>query len=387
MRALDDVKVLDAASMMAGPYAATLLGDLGADVVKLEPPAGDETRRMGPRTETDSGVFVGVNRNKRGVVVDLRSDEGRAVLDALVDWADVVVDNRRPRAKQALGLDWDSLHARNPRVVSVTVSTFGSTGPYAGRPGIDPIAQALSGFLAVTGPEGGEPVKAGPPVADAVCSVLAAYGALAALWARERTGEGQHVDVSLVDGLIHVQAPYTGQYFLLGRQQPRMGNTSDWYAPYNAYRCADGRWVHVACYNDKFFRNLCAALGRPELADDERFATGEARVRHRGALDDELRAVLERVPREEALEILWEHDVIAAPVNEYEDVFSDPQVLHNEMAVEVAHHAGPLRVTGVPVRLSATPGAVRLPPPALGEHTAEVLRELGIDAPVAGGAA
>lgn len=384
MRALDNIRVLDAASMMAGPYAATLLGDLGADVVKLEPPAGDETRRIGPRTETDSGVFVGVNRNKRSIVVDLRTDEGRDVLGALVDWADVVVENLRPRAKEKLGLDWESLHARNPRVVAVTVSTFGSTGPYAGRPGIDPIAQALSGLMAVTGPEGGEPVKAGPPVADAVCSMLAAYGALAALWARERTGEGQHVDVSLVDGLIHVQAPYTGQWFLLGRQQPRMGNGSDWYAPYNAYRCGDGRFVHVACYNDKFFRNLCEAIERPNLAEDERFASSDARLANRGALDDAIRAYLERLPRDEALERLAAHDVIAAPINEYVDVFADPQVLHNEMVVETAHHAGPLRVTGVPVRLSATPGAVRLPPPALGEHTAEVLQELGI---AVGGAA
>jgi crotonobetainyl-CoA:carnitine CoA-transferase CaiB-like acyl-CoA transferase len=379
MRALDDIRVLDAASMMAGPYGATLLGDLGADVIKLEPPAGDETRRIGPRNETDSGVYVGINRNKRSIVVDLRSAESRPVLDALVDWADVVVENLRPTAKQALGLDWPTLHARNPRVVAVTVSTFGSTGPYAGRPGIDPIAQAVSGFLSVTGFPDGDPVKAGPPVADAVCSILAAYGALAALWARQRTGEGQHVDVSLVDGLIHVQAPYTGQFFLLDRQQPRMGNSTDWYAPYNAYRCGDGLYVHVACYNDKFFRNLCAALEQPELAEEERFATGEARVAHRADLDIVIAAFLAARSRAEALEQLWAHDVIAGPVNGYREVFADPQVVHNEMSVEVDHHAGPLRVTGVPVRLSETPGAVRRPPPGLGQHTAEILRELCLE--------
>jgi crotonobetainyl-CoA:carnitine CoA-transferase CaiB-like acyl-CoA transferase len=378
--ALDGIRVLDAASMMAAPYGATLLGDLGADVIKLEPPNGDETRRIGPRNESDSGVFVGINRNKRSIAVDLRSDEGRAVLGALVDWADVLVENLRPRAKQALGLDWESLHARNPRLISVGVSTFGADGPYAGRPGIDPVAQALSGLLNVTGPAGGDPVKAGPPIGDAVSSLLVAVGSLSALLARERTGEGQQVDVALIDGLIHVQAPYTGQYFLLGRQQPRMGNSIDWYAPYNAYRCADGRFVHLACYNDKFFRNLCAAIDRPELAEDERFRGNEERLAHREQLDEVIASWLGSRSREAALERLWEHDVIVGPVNDYADVFTDPQVLHNEMVVDVDHHSGPLRVTGVPVRLSATPGAVRRPPPALGEHTAEVLAELGLEA-------
>ena len=378
MRALEDIRVLDAASMMAGPYGATLLADLGADVIKLEPPNGDETRRIGPRTETDSGVFVGINRNKRSIAVDLRTEEGREVLGALVDWADVLVENLRPRAKARLGLDWETLHARNPRLVSVGVSTFGADGPYAGRPGIDPVAQAVSGLLNVTGPAGGDPVKAGPPVADAMASVLVAYGALSALWARQRTGEGQRVDVSLIDGLIHLQAPYTGQYFLLGRQQPRLGNSIDWYAPYNAYRCADGRFVHLACYNDKFFANLCAALGRPELASDERFRGNAERLAHREELDELISGWLAERPRDAALEVLWSHDVIVGPVNDYAEVFADPQVRHNEMVVETEHASGPLRVTGVPVKLSATPGAVRRPPPGLGEHTAEVLAELGL---------
>jgi crotonobetainyl-CoA:carnitine CoA-transferase CaiB-like acyl-CoA transferase len=385
MLALEGIHVLDAASMMAGPYGATLLGDLGADVIKLEPPNGDETRRIGPRTETDSGVFVGLNRNKRSVAADLRSPEGRAVLDALVDWADVVIDNLRPRVKQSLGLGWESLRARNPRVVSVSVSTFGAGGPYAGRPGIDPIAQALSGLMHVTGFPDGDPVKAGPPVGDAVCSLLVAVGALSALWARQTTGEGQHVDVALIDGLVHIQAPYAGQFFLLGRQQPRMGNSTDWYAPYNAYRCGDGGLVHLACYNDKFFRTLCQAIGRAELADDERFATNDARVTNRAQLDEAIGAYLATKSRRDALDELWAHDVIVAPVNDYEHVFSDPQVRHNAMVVETDHHAGRLPVTGVPLRLSATPGAVRRPPPALGEHTAEVLRELGLEAQPVGG--
>lgn len=377
MKALEGIHVLDAASMMAGPYCATLLGDLGADVIKLEPPKGDETRRIGPRRGTESGVFVGVNRNKRSVAANLRSPEGKEVLAALVQWADVVVDNLRPAARAKLGLDHESLAAQNPRIVSVSLSSFGADGPYAGRPGIDPVAQALTGLMSVTGFGDRGPVKAGPPVGDAVASLLAAFGAMSALWARHTTGVGQQVDVSLVDGLIHIQAPYTGQYFLLGTQQPRTGNSIGWYAPYNAYVCSDGRWVHVACYNDKFFRNLCSALGQPELAHDPRFATNDDRVTHRAELDAIVAAFLGALPRGEALERLWDHDVIVGPVNDYDDVFADPQVLHNQMVVDVAHHTGPLRVTGVPVHLSDTPGSVRLPPPGLGEHTQQVLDELG----------
>jgi crotonobetainyl-CoA:carnitine CoA-transferase CaiB-like acyl-CoA transferase len=378
--ALEGINVLDVASMLAGPYCATLLGDLGAEVIKLEPPRGDETRRFGPRRGTDSGVFVGVNRNKRSLRVDLRTEDGQEVLARLVQWADVVVDNLRPQARAALGLDHETLRAQNPRVISVSLSSFGPDGPYAGRAGIDPVAQALTGFMSVTGPRGGEPTKAGPPVGDATASLLATVGALAALRARESTGVGQQVDASLIDGLVHIQAPYTGQYFLLGTQQPRTGNSIDWYAPYNAYESGDGRFLHLACYNDKFFGNLCAALGRPELTDDVRFATNDARLEHRDELDEIISGFLAARPRQQALDLLWDHDVIVGPVNDYADVFTDPQVVHNKMVVDVDHHSGPLRVTGVPVRLSANPGAVRRPPPGLGEHTAEVLGELGFDA-------
>jgi crotonobetainyl-CoA:carnitine CoA-transferase CaiB-like acyl-CoA transferase len=378
--ALEGINVLDVASMLAGPYCATLLGDLGAEVIKLEPPRGDETRRFGPRRGTDSGVFVGVNRNKRSLRVDLRTEDGQEVLARLVQWADVVVDNLRPQARAALGLDHETLRAQNPRVISVSLSSFGPDGPYAGRAGIDPVAQALTGFMSVTGPRGGEPTKAGPPVGDATASLLATVGALAALRARDSTGVGQQVDASLIDGLVHIQAPYTGQYFLLGTQQPRTGNSIDWYAPYNAYECGDGRFLHLACYNDKVFGNLCAALGRPELTDDVRFATNDARLEHRDELDEIISGFLAARPRQQALDLLWDHDVIVGPVNDYADVFTDPQVVHNKMVVDVDHHSGPLRVTGVPVRLSANPGAVRRPPPGLGEHTAEVLGELGFDA-------
>ena len=375
---LAGLHVLDVASMLAAPYGATLLGDLGADVVKLEPPGGDVSRSMGPRTERTSGVFHGVNRNKRSVVADLRSQEGKDVLQALLGWADVVVANQLPSVKQALGLDAGSLARDHPELISVTASTFGETGPYAGLPGIDPVAQALSGFMAVTGAAGGEPTKAGPPIADAVASLLVAVGALAALYERRAAGRGQHVEVALIDGLIHVQAPYVGQYFLLGTQQPRSGNTIDWYAPYNSYRCADGGRVQLACHADKFFLRLARAIGREELASDERFATNEARLLHREELDRILGEFCAGAPRTEVLQRLWAEDVMVGPVYEYEEVFADPQVRHNEMVVTVDGPDGPVRTSGVPLRFSATPGSVRRPPPGCGEHTAEVLAELGL---------
>jgi crotonobetainyl-CoA:carnitine CoA-transferase CaiB-like acyl-CoA transferase len=231
----------------------------------------------------------------------------------------------------------------------------------------------------VTGLAGEGPLKAGPPVADGVCSLLAAFGAVSALHSRDRTGTGQQVEVALIDGLIHIQAPYTGQYFLFGTQQPRSGNAIGWYAPYNSYRCADDRHVHVACYNDKFFANLCRALDRIDLIDDPAFSTNEARLANRDHLDAIIATSLSRLDRSDALTLLWSHDVIVGPVNDYAEVFSDPQVAHNGMVVDVAHHTGALKVTGVPVHLSATPGSVRLAPPALGEHTSEILKELGLE--------
>lgn len=378
---LDGIRVLDLASMMAGPYGTTMLGDMGADVIKVEPPQGDEARTLGPAIGEDSGLFVGLNRNKRGIALDLTRPEGRQVFARLVRTADVVVDNLRPRARQKLGVDYEANRRENPRIVQISVSTFGQTGPYAGRPGIDPLAQALTGFMSATGEPGGPPLKAGPAVADATCANLVAFGAMLGLWVRERQGLGQAIEIALIDGLLHIQAPLLGQYFLTDYVYPRSGNSSPYLAPAGAWPCRDGGVLQISIINDKFFRNLCRALDLDALPDDPRFRTSAARLEHRAALDKLVGERLAALDRDEALRRLAEADVIAAPVLAYPETVRDPQVRHNRMVEEVEHaHVGRLRVTGVPVKLGATPGAVRRPPPALGQHTREVLAELGFAA-------
>lgn len=378
---LNGIRVLDIASMLAAPYGATMLGDMGAEVIKIEPPYGDESRAIGPKIADDSGMFVGINRNKRSMVIDLTKPAGKAIYFRLVRTADVVIDNLRPQAKAKLGVGYEETRAHNATIICISVSAFGQNGPYAGRPGIDPLAQALTGFMSVTGERGRGPLKAGPAIADATCANLVAFAAMLGLWTREQQGIGQQIEVCLVDGLIHVQPAQVGQFFLTDYVQPRVGNASPFYAPYGTFRCRDGRDVQIASFNDKFFHNVCRALDRADLMADQRFATIEGRLEHEAALHAEIEAEFARRDSPDVLRRLSEADVMAAPVNAYAQTFADPQVRHNRMAVEVEHaRVGKLKVGGIPVKLKKTPGAVRLPPPTLGQHTGEILRELGIPA-------
>lgn len=376
--ALAGIRVIDAGTMVAGPLGASLLGDFGADVIKVEPITGDESRTFGPRRDGVSGVFVGVNRNKRDISLDLRTEEGRRVFLELCAGADVVIDNMRPPVKKKLGLTADVLRAANPRLIVLSVSGYGEVGPLADRPALDPVAQAITGFMQATGDPSGEALKAGPPIADSATGYLAAVAALVALLGRERTGEGQQGSVSLVQSLFHLQSPWVGQYFLAGYVNPKSGNASNFYAPYNAYPTADGGMVHVVAFNDRFFGNLLDAVGLEHLADDPRFADGPARLAHREELDAELRPWFSARNRDDIVDELTRQDVICAPVLAYDEAVEHPQIQATGMAVSVDHaHLGPLRVPGVPISLSQTPGSVRLAPPGLGEHSEEILTELG----------
>ncbi len=375
---LSGIRVLDLGSMVAAPLGATLLGDMGADVIKIEPPGGEEGRRIGPRRGDDTGLYVGVNRNKRGMELDLSHPHGQDVLRRLVATADIVIHNVRSPAREKLGLDYAALAKARADIILVTVSTYGDSGPYAGRPGIDPSAQALGGLMAATGEPDGPALKAGAAVADVTAATLVAYSAMLALWARARDGQGQAAEVALIDGVVHLQSVQLGEYLLTGEPPPRTGNRSPFYAPYNTYTCADGHQVHLAAFNDKFYRTLCQALDAPQLAHDPRFATATSRLANRDALDLELAALCAREPRAALMRRLHSADVVAAPVNDFPAVRADAQLQHNGMLPVVDHpEHGPLVIPGIPLRLGRTTGGIRRPPPRLGQHTAEILNELG----------
>ena len=377
---LAGVRVLDLATMLAGPYAATLLGDLGADVIKVESHYGDESRHLGPERDGQRAPFVSLNRNKRAIVLDLRKPSAGAAFARLAATSDVVVTNVREPALSRLGIDYASVRKHRADVVWVGVTAFGPDGPYAGRPGIDFLAQGYAGLLSLNGHPGGKPVRVTVPLVDVMTSELVVSGVLAALLVRARTGEGQRIDVSLLDALVHAQASGLGAYFLTGEVTPRTGNRSQYFSPSGVYTCHDGRGIVITCPSAKFFGNLCGAL-EVAWADEPRFATIEQRLAHQDELDQVLGARCRDFDRDALLERLIAADVLAAPIHEIPDVVRDPQVRHNDMIVSTRHATlGTVDVTGVPIKLRGTPGSVRRSAPVQGQHTAEILGELGYTA-------
>jgi crotonobetainyl-CoA:carnitine CoA-transferase CaiB-like acyl-CoA transferase len=375
--ALHGLRVLDLATMLAGPYAATLLGDLGADVIKVESHYGDDTRHLGPERDGERSPFLCLNRNKRSLVLDLRRSEAQDVFARLVQTSDAIITNVREPALSRLGLAYEQACRHRDDIIWVGVTAFGTDGPYAGRPGIDFLAQGFAGLIALNGEPDQRPVRVTVPMVDVMTSLLAVSGILAALHVRTQTGRGQRIDVSLLDALVHAQCTGLGSYFVSGDPTPRMGNRSQYFAPSGAYTCADGKMVCITTPSEKFFRNLCEAL-QVDWADDPRFRTIDLRLQNEDALDEMLGRRCAEFKRDDLVERLVAADVLTAPVNDIPEVVEDPQIRHNNMIVETPHpKLGPIRVTGVPLQMSATPGSVRLSPPMHGQHTEELLAELG----------
>lgn len=378
--ALEGLRVLDLSQVLAGPFCTMLLGDMGADVVKVELPGrGDISRNMAPVTEGgESGAFLTVNRNKRGIALDLKAEAGRDAFLRLADRADVVVQNYRPGVAERLRVDHAALRARNPRLVYCSISGFGQTGPYAARGGFDLIAQGMSGLMSITGEPGGNPVKCGVPITDLAAGLFAVYGVLAALHHRERTGEGQHVDTSLFEAGLGLEVWEATEYFYTGVVPQPTGSGHRLGAPYQAFRTADG-YLTLGADSERHWPRLCALLDLGELVDDPRFRTNPDRLANLPELTKRIEARTALRPTDEWLAELEAVGIPAGPINTVPAALDDPQARARGMVVDVDHPAaGPTRTLGPVVKLSETPAGVRRAAPMLGEHTDEVLREAGI---------
>jgi formyl-CoA transferase/CoA:oxalate CoA-transferase len=391
---LDGVKILDLSRVLSGPYCTMLAADMGARVIKIEHPArGDDTRAWGPPfLGGESAYYLSVNRNKESVAVDFTRPGGRQIVERLVAWADVVVENFRPGTLDARGLGYAQFAARHPSLVWVAISGFGQTGPRREEPGYDAVAQAEGGLMSVTGTPDGPALRLGVAIADIASGMFAFQGMLLALLARGRSGRGQLVDVSLLDSVAALLTYQASRWFATGDVPSRTGNRHATIAPYDTFDVAGGVLV-LAVGNDEQWQRLCRALARGDLAADARFLTNAGRVRHYDALRALLAPVFAADSRDRWIARLRAAGVPCGAVRSIDEALSDPQLLAREMIAVVDHPAlGPLRTLGVPVKLAGTPGAIRTPPPALGEHTAAVLRsDLGlttaeIDALAAGGA-
>ena len=375
--ALDGLRVLDVTQVMAGPYCAMVLADLGADVIKIEPPAGDSSRQMPGAVGTDSPSFNAVNRGKRSVVLNLKAREGREVFTRLVRSTDILIENYRPGVMDALGLGYEALAPLNPRLVYASISGYGQTGPERGKGGFDLIAQGVAGIMSVTGEPGGPPVKAGVPLTDLGAGLFALVGILAAVEHRHRTGVGQRVDTSLVDAGVALSVWEATEYFSGVGMPTALGSAHRMNAPYQAIRCADG-YITLGAANERLFRRLCEVLGHTEWTDQPEFADNASRVKHREALAGRIESITSLQPRSHWLTLLESRDIPCGPINDYAQVFADPQVLAREMVVETKHPTlGHLRTLGSPIKLSATPPDVSRRAPMLGEHTEQVLAHAG----------
>jgi crotonobetainyl-CoA:carnitine CoA-transferase CaiB-like acyl-CoA transferase len=380
MQPLNGIRVLDLSRVLAGPYCTMVLGDLGADVIKIESSEGDETRGWGPPfagiADKESAYYLCVNRSKRGMVVNFQTDEGRTIIRELAKQSDVLVENFRPGTLSRFSLDFETVSAINPKLIYCSITGFGHTGPLRSKPGYDFMIQAMGGIMSVTGEPNGEPVKIGVAAADLFAGQNAVIAILAALQGRAQTGRGQHLDISLFDSQLGMLANVASNYLISGDLPKRYGNAHANIVPYQSFQTSDD-WFVIAVGNDKQFRGLCSVVSKPELAQDFRFTTNAGRVENRDTLIGILKPIFTTRTAREWLSALEAADIPCGPINALDKVFSMPQVEARDMLIHMEHpKIGKVKMVGSPLKFSETPVAYKLPPPRLGEHTDEVLKSL-----------
>ncbi len=380
MKALDGIRVLDLTRALAGPFCTLMLGDNGADVIKVEiPGSGDDTRKWGPPfIGEESAYYLSINRNKRSLTLNLQDAQAQEVFMKLAQDIDVVVENFTPGVMGRFGLDYDAVKAVNPKVVYCSISGFGQDGPYRNRPAYDQIMQGVGGLMSITGEPDGEPQKIGIAVTDIGAGMWSAFAIMAALNHRGKTGEGQYIDISMLDAQVAWLTYQAAFFFANGEAPKRMGAAHPTLVPYQAFMCKDGKYINVAVGSERIWERFCQGMEREDLKDHPDYATNSVRVNNRGAMVSMLQEIFLTRPVAEWVKDLQAANVPCGPINDLADVFADPQVLARNMYLEMAHPTlGSIKQTGLPIKFSLTPGGLDRHPPLLGEHNQEILKSLG----------
>jgi len=379
VRPLESIIILDFSRALAGPYCTMMLADMGAEIIKLEMPGrGDDSRSWGPPfVEGESAYFMSVNRNKKSITLNLKSEKSKEIIEKLIKKADIIVENFRPGTMDKLGLSYENVVELNPKIIYASISGFGQDGPYRLLPGFDQVLQGMGGLMSITGEPGGPPIKVGIAVADIAGGMFAAYGIMIALFNRERTGKGQMIDVSLLDSQVAWLTYRAGSFFASGKIPQPLGSGHPNIVPYQAFKAKD-TYVNIAVGNDQLWQKFCSAVGLEDIVENPKYSTNAKRVENRNELVNIISNLVSSKNAQEWLDILTKAGVPCGPIYTMDEIFTDPQVLHRNMVKDLDHlKAGKIKVTGVPVKLSGTPGEILTSPPVLGQNTKEILLELG----------